>query len=360
MTAQQQPRDLHAAGQASPTTREPGWRSKRPLEPPPGDIAEHLLAAIAEHRLLTVEQLRVLCGWREDADRYASRQYISRQLHALEDLGYIGWVRRRGGQGGVWFVTQLGADAAALADGPADRRIIVLRDSQIRARTQAHTLAVNAVGVAFTGWARRGGDACAWSNEVSHKVMEGAGPSKGLLNADAYLRYESQLALDQWAFRGFFVELDRGHMTTGQLGEKLRRYGQFATFTMRGATRPAWQAFYGRFPTVLYVFASPKQRRRGEAAEAFVARTRPRLLDRVAGLAAYCDADPLVRTALDAAAPRGPVLRVRLCLLEDLERRGPREPIALDPVTGAWSPLVGDRAPAAGEDASDDDAEPAA
>lgn len=358
MTAGQQPRDLQAAGQASPPAREPGWRATRLLEAPPGDIAEQLLAAIAEHRLLTVEQLRVLCGWRDDADCYASRQYISRQLHALEALGYVGSVRRRGGLGGVWFVTQLGADAAALANGPPDRRIIVLRPSQVRARTQAHTLAVNAVGVAFTRWARRDGDACAWSNEVSHKVMEGAGPSKGLLNADAYLRYESQLGLDQWAFRGFFVELDRGHMTAGQLGEKLRRYGQFATFTVRGAAGPAWQAFYSRFPTVLYVFASPKQRRRGESTEAFAARTRPQLLDRVASLAAYCDADPLVRRAVDAAMPHGAVLRVRLCLLEDLERRGPREPIALDPASGEWSPLVEGRAVAA-EDAPDD-AEPAA
>jgi Replication-relaxation len=353
-----QPQDPKAAGQASPTAREPGWRSKRPLEPPPGDVAEQLLVAIAEHRLLTVEQLRVLCGWRDD-DGYASRQYVSRQLHALQDLGYVGWVRRRGGQGGVWFVTQLGADAAALADGPADRRIVVLRESQVRARTQAHTLAVNEVGVAFTRWARAGGDACAWSNEVSHKVMEGAGPSKGQLNADAYLRYESQLDQDQWAFRGFFVELDRGHMTAGQLGEKLRRYAQFTTFTLRGTARPAWQAFYGRFPTVLYVFASAKQRRRGESAETFAGRTRPQLLRRVASLAAYCDADPLVRTALNDAAPTGAVLRVRLCLLEDLERLGPHERIALDPASGAWSPLVDRSAPAADE-AADDDAEPAA
>lgn len=353
-----QSHDGQPAGQAKQTVREPGWRTQRPLEPPPGDIAERLLAAIAEHRLLTVEQLRILCGWRDDEGCYASRQYISKQLHALEELGYVRWVRRRGGQGGVWFVTQLGADAAALAGGPADRRIVVLRESQVRARTQAHTLGVNAVGVAFARWARHSGDASAWTNEVSHKVMEGAGPSKGLLNADAYLRCDSPLGPGRWAFRGFFVELDRGHMTPGQLGEKLRRYGQFATFTLRGATRPAWQGFYGRYPTVLYVFASPKQRRRGESASTFVARTRPQLLERVDSLAAFCDADPLLGGLLTGDRPAGDVMRVRFCLLEDLEQLGPYVNIALDPACGEWSPLLGRSGPAG--EAADDDAEPAA
>jgi hypothetical protein len=341
-----------------PQRRKPRWPTQ--LEQPLGDIAERLLAAIAEHRLLTVEQLRVLCGWRDEAGCYASRQWISDQLQALEDLGYVGWVPRRAGQGKVWFVTQRGAEAATLAGGAADRRIVVLRESQVRARTQAHTLEVNAVGVSFSRWARQSGDACAWVNEVSHRVLEGTGPSKGLLNADAHLRYDSQLGRGRWAFFGFFVELDRGHMTPGQLGEKLRRYVHFATFTPRGARTPAWQTFYGRFPTVLFVFTSHQQRRLGEGVEAFTQRTRPALIDRVGSLAAFCDADPLVRETLTGrSADSGPIMQVRLCLLEDLERLGPHSTeLALDPANGDRTPLVGRIA--AGDDAADDDAEPAA
>jgi Replication-relaxation len=340
--------------------RKPRWPTQR--DQPLGEVAERLLAALAEHRLLTVEQLRILCGWREEAGCYARRQWISDQLQALEDLGYVGWVTRRAGQGKVWFVTQRGADAATLAGGAADRRIVVLRESQVRARTQAHTLEVNAVGVALSRWARQSGDACAWVNEVSHRVLEGTGPSKGQLNADAYLRYDSHLGGGRWAFFGFFVELDRGHMTPGQLGEKLRRYVHFASFTPRGARTPAWQAFYGRFPTVLYVFTSHQQRRLGEEPEEFSRRTRPGLLERVGSLAAFCDADPLVRETLSGtAADGGPPMQVRLCLLEDLERLGPHCPdLALDPATGDRTPLVGRIAAGASDDPAESDAEPAA
>jgi hypothetical protein len=341
-----------------------GRRARWPtqVDQPLGDVSERLLAAIAEHRLLTVEQLRILCGWRDDPGCYATRQWISEQLQALEALGYVGWVPRRAGQGKVWFVTSRGAEAATLAGGSADRRIVVLRESQVRARTQAHTLEVNAVGVAFSRWARDGGDACAWVNEVSHRIVEGAGPSKGLLNADAHLRYDSQLGAGRWAFFGFFLELDRGHMTPGQLGEKLRRYAQFSMFTPRGARAPSWQTFYGRFPTVLFVFTPRQQRRLGESAEEFSGRTRSHLIDRVGSLAAFCDADPLVRQALSGGSPDDePSMRVRLCLLEDLERLGPHSTeLALDPATGDQTPLVGRIAAGAGDDAGDSDAEPAA
>jgi hypothetical protein len=241
----------------------------------------------------------VLCGWRDEQACYASRQWISNQLNALRRLGDVDCATRRGGRGKVWFVTRQGALAAEQAAGPADRRVVVLRPAQVRARTQAHTLAVNAVGVAFTWWARRRpGDACAWTNEVAHRCMDGTGPSKGLFRADALLRVDCQLAAGRWAFASAFVELDRGTETLHQLGEKLRRYVQFAGYTPRGLAAPAWQAFYGTLPTVLVLFASPRQSAAGEAPEAFAARVRSHLEGRMDGLSAYCDADPLLHTAL--------------------------------------------------------------
>jgi Replication-relaxation len=309
------------------------------------DTAARLLGALADHRLLTVEQLRVLCGWRPDADRYASRQWISDQLNGLKELGYVRAGRQRAGRGKVWSVTKQGAAAAELDDGAADRRIVVLRSSQIHARTQAHTLAVNQVGVAFTRAVRVHGDACAWTNEVAHKVLEGAAPSKGLLRADAYLRVDCQLDDRRWVFLSAFVELDRDSETVQQLGEQLRRYVLFKRFISRGAQAPAWQTFYGQFPTVLVVFDSRRHPRPGEPAGVFAARTRARLEERLDALSAFCDADPMLHEALgldaDFNSSAEPELRVRCCLLADLEQPGPYEPVFVDPATGERSNLLG-------------------
>ena len=310
------------------------------------DTAARLLAALADHRLLTVDQLRVLCGWRSDTGRYVSRQWISDQLNGLKELGYVRAGRQRVGRGKVWSVTKQGAAAAELDDGAADRRIVVLRSSQIHARTQAHTLAVNQVGVAFTRWARQQqGDACAWTNELAHKVLEGAAPSKGLLRPDAYLRVDCQLEPGHWVFLSAFVELDRDSKTVQQLGEQLRRYVLFKRFTPRGAQAPAWQTFYGQFPTVLVVLDSRQRQRPGESVDAFGARTRTQLEERLDALSAFCDADPMLHEALDIDTDPGsaaePELRVRCCLLADLEQRGPYEPIFVDPATGERSNLLG-------------------
>jgi len=309
------------------------------------DTAARLLGALADHRLLTVEQLRVLCGWRPDVGRYVSRQWISDQLNGLKELGYVRPGRQRVGRGKVWSVTKQGATAAELDDGAADRRIVVLRSSQIHARTQAHTLAVNQVGVTFAHWAHEHpGDACGWTNEVAHKVLEGAALSKGLLRPDAYLRVDCQLQPGQWAFLSAFVELDRDSKTVQQLGEQLRRYVLFKRYSPRGAQAPAWQTFYGQFPTVLVVFDSRQRQRPGEPTEAFVAHTRSHLEERLDALSAFCDADPMLHQALGIDAPEVPAepeLRVRCCLLADIERHGPYEPIFIDPATGERSNLLG-------------------
>jgi len=195
----------------------------------PRQVGVEIMASLYQHRLLSTLQLHAM------HTPTTSMQWVRHVLRELADGGYVTAIKARGGQPGepmrLWFLTELGADAVELTPQGEDRRTIV-SDAGAAGQLQAHTLAVNDVGISFMAAARARGDICgalAWRHEVAHSIGGGAGRRGERVIADAVLEYTLS-GEDEIGVLYRFIELDRGTMTLGAVTQKLSRYARLATY----------------------------------------------------------------------------------------------------------------------------------
>jgi hypothetical protein len=192
---------------------------------------------------------------------------------------------------------------------------------------QAHTLAVNDVGLAFVRAARTYGHDCGpldWDHEIRHRIADKPldGPTGNQLIADALLRYGYRTRSGDYRSLRLLVELDRATMTPDRLAAKLRAYAHYLSYVPgadRGgaasaAAAPGWQAVYPQFPRVLVVLTG---------------RPAPTLAARARALRTLAGDDPILRRAEKR-------LEAHVTTLEALQLRGPWEPI--------FQPLFGEDA----------------
>lgn len=279
-----------------------GWSRRLPW------TAVEVLESIYQHRLLNTVQVHAI----HTPD--ATRRWTQTLLSELAGYGLLD-VSRGPRTLGVWFVTEAGADAVEQVSSRTELRRKVITPAQAAGQLQAHTLAVNDVGIAYLRAARIRGDEfgpLSWRHEIAHPTGAAAGRrTTDRVIADALLSY---LAADADAVTQHqrFLELDRGTMPVEAVVAKLRSYQRMRDYapppTRRGADpEPAWRRWYpAGLPGVQLVLAG---------------KPRPVLERRAQLLLALRDADP------GLAADRN--LHVQLTLLDDLTRHGPFAPIWL-------------------------------
>lgn len=263
--------------------------------------AVEVLESIYQHRLLTTVQAQAM------HTPEATRRWTLRLLRALAAHELVD-VARGPRTIGVWFVTEAGAEAVEQLPGRVEPRRKLITPAQAAGQLQAHTLAVNEVGIAYLRAAREQGDEFgpfSWRHEIAHPIGAPAGRRAGeQLIVDALITY---LATDgeQVTQHQRFLELDRGTLPVEALIDKLHRYQRLRTYTPeppRGAERvEAWRSWYpAGLPDVQIVLAG---------------KPRPQLERRLRLLLALYAAAPELK------ADRH--LRVHVALLEDLHDRGP-------------------------------------
>ena len=284
----------------------------------PRQVGVEIMATLYQHRLLSTRQLHAM----HTPD--TSMQWVRQVLRELADDGYVSAIKARGGGPGepmrLWFLTELGADHVELTPRGEDRRTIV-SDAGAAGQLQAHTLAVNDVGISFMAAARARGDICgalAWRHEVAHGIGGGVGRRGERVIADAVMEYTLS-GEDEIGVLYRFIELDRGTMTLSTVTQKLARYARLATYSEEGGrnARPLWRDYYPTLPAVLMIFAG---RRRAE------------LEQRMDVLASLAGADP---------ALTGSDIAVLFALLEDLQQHGPFAPIFARPASDTLVDCLG-------------------
>lgn len=255
-----------------------------------------IVASCYQHRLLSTAQIAAL----HTPD--AHLRWAQSRLAGLERAGWLGRVRGRPpGRQSLWFVT---AAAAELEGGDLTFRPYRMTPQQAAGVLQAHTLAVNDVGVAFVTAARRSGHDCTprdWHHEIAHRVTDRAGPGRRAdLVVDAVLtctvREDGNEAV---VLR--FVELDRATENVAALTGKLRAYAALHAYEPAKVPANGWKARYLSFPKVLLVLAG---------------RPEPELNRRRVTLLRLCRADPVLTRA---AEPLG----ISITTLPELQRHGP-------------------------------------
>lgn len=265
------------------------------------ETASEIVASLAQHRVLSTEQVRAI---HLPGNRV---RWTQRVLARLRGAGLIDRIQPpRAGQR-LWFATERGVrmarEAHALEATPRP-----LEAREVAGQLQAHTIAVNDVGICFLAAARERGDEfgpLSWRHEVAHPLARGRGRRRRTLIADAvltYLRGEGgRIALEQR-----FLELDRATLSVDRLVAELDRYAELYRALDRDR-EPAWGAHYPRFPVVHCVLAGaprPALERRRRSVLALL-RSHPRV----------------VRTR---------EVRISICLLEDLQEQGPFAAIFAD------------------------------
>jgi Replication-relaxation len=262
-------------------------------------VAVAVLQSLYQHRLLSSGQVRAIHA------PDATPRHVQALLAGLERWGLAQHARARHGLK-LWHLTHRGADAAE-ASGELDVPRKLLTTERAAGPLQAHTLAVNEVGIAFLQAARRRRDefgALSWRHEVAHV----AGPARGrrgveLLIADALLTYLLTDS-DGLSLQYRLVELDRATLPLDRLAAKLARYARLERHVPKGAREPGWRSHYPTFPGLVVVLADRPRR----------------LLERRRDAAiALCEVDPELARSTE--------LSVSICLLDDLRERGPFAPI---------------------------------
>lgn len=263
--------------------------------------AGEILVSVHQHRLLRTSQIR---------DMHAPHTGIRRTQQTLYQLAGQGLLAAAhlGGPGKHWHLTEPGAQVVERIAGQIEDRAKLLTNEQAGGMLAAHTLAVNDVGIAYLKAARERGDEFgpySWRHEIAHPIGPSPGRTKGeQLIADALLSY-LRITGDRVHQHHRFVELDRATMPAEHLVAKLHRYQRLRTYTppvRRGqpASAPAWTASYPSLPGVQIVLT-------GKPRETLIRRLQ---------LA-------LALHAADAQLRGDDALGVSLCLLEDLQARGP-------------------------------------
>jgi hypothetical protein len=271
-----------------------------------GATSVSVLESLSQHRLLLTGQVHELHM------PQASRRWAQEQLALLREMGFAAstsLTKRRLG----WHLTERGADAVETLPSRAERRRKVIPPEQAAGPLQAHTIAVNDVGLAFVRAARERDDECGpfdWLHEVAHSL----GPPPGRrtpeqLIADAVLTYQLSEGDSSTSIVYRFIELDRATRSAADLAHRIGRYARLYRRTIpaegsAGGSATLWSRLYPVFPTVLVVLAG---------------RPSDRLEDRRRTVLALCGQDP------DLAET--PEVEVSICLLDDLAERGPFTPI---------------------------------
>jgi hypothetical protein len=256
-----------------------------------------VMASLAQHRVLTAAQINAM---------HLPGVTRRRTQQLLADLGREGLADRAGALRAqrVWFLTGKGLDVVRSA-GVVEGEPPLLDRRSAGGRLQAHTLAVNDVGVAFVEVARGRGEEfgpLSWRHEVAHPLSSGRGRRRRVKRADAvltYLRTEGRETVVEQRF----LELDRATRSAEGLARELALYARLRRVEGRDG-RPLWQGRYPAFPSVLCVLAGSRGdllRRRRSAVSAFL--------------------------GADQAVASSPQPAIRICLLEELCAEGPFAPI---------------------------------
>lgn len=270
-----------------------------------GGLTEaEILGSLAQHRVLSTPQVRAI-----HLPTHSPRT-AQRMMARLERRGLVTFATVPGVPGAprrLWYLTESGG-AAAREAGMIDGLPMLLSGEQVTGPLQAHTHAVNDVGIAYLDAARRRGDEfspTSWRHEVGHSINAGRGRARRSVIADAVLTYV-RLTAEEVVVEQRFLELDRATLSIDRLAAELSRYARLYKGT--GSNGDAvWSGRYPWFPPIICVLAGrerPVLERRRETAVAMLSRDRD-----------------LLRT---------PEVSIRICLAEDLAEAGPFEPIFTD------------------------------
>ena len=262
-----------------------------------GDTATAILESLYQHRLLSTHQIH-------DLHTPATKPRATQEaLAGLREAELLNRVRRPGGLA-VWFLGERGIETVEEIPNRVETRRKPISATHASGPLQAHTLAVNDVGIAFVRLARERGDEFGpfgWRHEIAHPLGP-RGKGREWLIADAVLTY---LLIAPGASRLHYrlLELDRANRPADDLAAKLGRYGRLYRRPVNSGGRPSdrhWRERYPVFPNLLVVLAGGP---------------RPALERRRKTLLALCRAN--------ADLARSPELQVFVCLLPDLNESGP-------------------------------------
>lgn len=288
-------------------------RAHPPFTPSPGEPLPHqIVAALAQHRLATTAQLRVLL--RPAADRRVISQPLNRlRREAIVDFTVLPQSHRTR----AWFLTSEGVrvtrDWPHLRGHPA-HPVTSAPAASLRA---PHTLTVLRSHLTFITDARRRGDEHGhldWTPEVAHSLGEGE-----RVIADALLHYVLCTPDGSRVKLRALVEVDRATSSSERLATKLISYARLHTYTptapgrhsLQAGPPPVWRRWYPVFPRVLFILTGAGSRT---------------LSHRIQDLQAMACEHPAV-SDLARSVPLG------AAVLEDLEAEGP--------TAAVWTPLTG-------------------
>lgn len=268
------------------------------LESAATETGIEIVASLAQHRVLSAAQVRAI-HLPASGERWAQRMLVR-----LGDAGLAGYVRSPRSHRRLWHVTELGARVAREA-GALDGEPRLIGAEGAAGPLQAHTLAINGAAICFLEAARERDDEFgpfSWRHEVSHPLSRGRGRRRRALVADAVFTY---LLIDGEgvAIEQRFLELDRATLSVDRLATELARYAEL--HRLSGADgEPRWCERYPVFPPVHCVLTGGRR--------AVLERRR---------------ATTIAMLGTDPRFTREPEVAVSICLLEDLERKGPFAPI---------------------------------
>lgn len=267
-------------------------------------LPPRVLESLYQHRLLSSSQLQAMHA------PHSHPAWMRRVLARLAGDGLVQRIRLRPPESvSVWFLTEAGTQLLERSRPGAWQRRHLVSAEAARGPLQAHTLAANDVGIAFMAAARNRGHECghlAWRHEVAHKLSD----RPGSVVSDLLLHY---VATGLGRGGGdvvlwWFLEVDRGTMPRPVLVEKLQDYAALYRVhaqarTARAAHVPKWVDRYPLFPAVCMVFTNGAHKS---------------LLRRIRSLTEICRHDRRVAVT---------ELPIAFTTLEDLQTRGPFEPI---------------------------------
>jgi hypothetical protein len=271
-------------------------------------LSHDILASLYQHRLLSTSQVRAI------HTPGTSRRWTQSVLAELERGGYVARVvmAHSHAHQALWFVTEQGAEATEGAG--VVRRPYRMSAERARGPLQAHTLAVNDVGVAFVEAARQRADDFdfwGWRHEAAHRVGDRDGKGAETVIADAVVDYTAD---SEDAVLCRFIELDRSTMPLRELEAKLTGYARLYRFRPKPAGEwsadlpQGWRQFYPLFPKIIVVLSG---------------RPAPFLARRMEGLLELVWRNPNLRDIQSESTD----FDISLTTLEELRTRGPFAPV---------------------------------
>lgn len=254
-----------------------------------------ILESLYQHRLLSTRQVHDL-HTPETTARFTQETLVEMRTASLVDR-----VIRPGGLG-VWFLSPGGIEMVEEIPNRVETRRTSISPERAAGPLQAHTLAVNDVGIGFVRLARERGEEFGpfgWRHEIAHPLTP-PGRRQEKLIADAILSYQAnEKGATRFHYR--FIEVDRANRPVDDLAAQIGRYGRLYRRPSTGRHAAVhWTRRYRVFPNVLVLLAG---------------RPRPNLERRRRTLLALCRAD--------ADLTQSPELQVFVCLLPDLNESGP-------------------------------------